>query len=378
MKKIILLLSFCLLGFFANAQIDKKLQREVKAILEESSFSGYNIRMPVMTGTISVFPIDGSRLFQQVPLTLKGDIKDIQEVHYNYSKMRTGDRFQLPLPPRTIRRIDVDWESSPIETVTYSFDSLHHTVEMYIHTLHAYYYHKRSMKKDQQRHGEIYWDRDRQSLKLKNLAFSEADKCYIFENGKPASHKVLWSKQGDTSRYWQYVEQIAYDSCNRPEALYEFLAGRLVEIHTFTYTADSQIDQEFNYEIKGLLYTQPLCPPKLEMYLANVKSNRPDSANAQPNVLLEFDSLGRIISITHNDKESATIDVGYGGILWVIDSMQIEYDFHGNIIRRSYNSHFTITQTWEYDYDSHGNWIERREYVNGTLASRATREITYR
>ena len=111
MKKITLLLSFCLLGHFANAQIDKNLQREAKAVLEEN----HNM------GSIFFFTHDDemykSQLLDEVrPLPLKGNIASIQETRYNYTRKVTGHRYMPPVFKG--RKILVHWEATPIETVT--------------------------------------------------------------------------------------------------------------------------------------------------------------------------------------------------------------------------------------------------------------------
>ena len=373
MKKIILLLSFCLLGFFANAQIDKNLQREAKAVLEE----GYNLECGHATHVVDICK---SHLLNEVPpLTLKGDIASIQETRYNYTRKVTGHRYMPPVFKG--RKILVHWEATPIETVTYSFDTLNHSVEMFVHSLHSCYYqkyHKKSKKYIQQRHGEIHVQ---QSLEDKNLAFWATNACYTFRDGYPTSYKVLTGIEGDTARYWQYVEGIEYDSANRPVAIFKFSNGLLDKIYTIKYAPDNQIDSVYMYELDGrAIYSLPMFPKNHQKYLKETKSYRAHP-NDTPYLLYDYDSNGRLYSI------ECTSDDQFLGYVWChrnwegvgssINQIIFGYDDGGNMVSKSYGKD-DLSQTWTYQYDSYGNWTECEEYVNGVLVSRATRKITYR
>ena len=374
MKKIILLLSFCLLGLFANAQIDKNLQREAKAVLEEN----HNM------GSIFFFTHDDemykSQLLDEVrPLPLKGNIASIQETRYNYTRKVTGHRYMPPVFKG--RKILVHWEATPIETVTYSFDTLNHSVEMFVHSLHSCYYqkyHKKSKKYIQQRHGEIHVQ---QSLEDKNLAFWATDACYTFRDGHPTSYKVLTGIAGDTARYWQYVEGIEYDSANRPIAIFKFSNGWLDKIYTIKYAPDNQIDSVYMYELDGrAIYSLPMFPQNHQKYLKDTKSYRAHP-NDTPYLLYDYDSNGRLYSI------ECTSDNQFLGTVWCrrnwegvgvsINQIIFGYDDGGNMVSKSYGKD-DLSQTWTYQYDSYGNWTECEEYFNGVLVSRATRKITYR
>ena len=374
MKKIILLLSFCLLGIFANAQIDKNLQREAKAVLEENDHMG----------SVFFFTHDDemykSQLLDEVrPLPLKGNIASIQETRYNYTRKVTGHRYMPPVFKG--RKILVHREATPIETVTYSFDTLNHSVEMFVHSLHSCYYqkyHKKSKKYIQQRHGEIHVQ---QSLEDKNLAFWATDACYTFRDGHPTSYKVLTGIEGDTARYWQYVEGIEYDSANRPIAIFKFSDGLLDKIYTIKYAPDNQIDSVYMYELDGrAIYSLPMFPKSHQKYLKETKSYRAHP-NDTPYLLYDYDSNGRLYSIV------CTSDNQFLGTVWCprnwegvgvsINQIIFGYDDGGNMVSKSYGKD-DLSQTWTYQYDSYGNWTECEEYVNGVLVSRATRKITYR
>ena len=374
MKKITLLLSFCLLGLFANAQIDKNLQREAKAVLEE------NPNMGSIFFFTQVAEMYKSQLLDEVrPLPLKGNIASIQETHYNYTRKVTGHRYMPPVFKG--RKIVVHWEATPIETVTYSFDTLNHSVEMFVHSLHSCYYqkyHKKSKKYIQQRHGEIHVQ---QPLEDKNLAFWATDACYTFRDGHPTSYKVLTGIEGDTARYWQYVEGIEYDSANRPIAIFKFSDGLLDKIYTIKYEPDNQIDSVYMYELDGrAIYSLPMFPKNHQKYLKETKSYRAHP-NDTPYLLYDYDSNGRLYSI------ECPSDNQFLGTVWCrrnwegvgvsINQIIFGYDDGGNMVSKSYGKD-DLSQTWTYQYDSYGNWTECEEYVNGVLVSRATRKITYR
>ena len=377
MKKITLLLSFCLLGLFANAQIDKDLQREAKAILEE----GYNLECGLFTDDAThVVDICKSHLLNEVPpLTLKGDIASIQETRYNYTRKVTGHRYMPPVFKG--RKILVHWEATPIETVTYSFDTLNHSVEMFVHSLHSCYYqkyHKKSKKYIQQRHGEIHVQ---QSLEDKNLAFWATDACYTFRDGYPTSYKVLTGIEGDTARYWQYVEGIEYDSANRPIAIFKFSDGLLDKIYTIKYATDNQIDSVYMYELDGrAIYSLPMFPKNHQKYLKETKSYRAHP-NDTPYLLYDYDSNGRLYSI------ECTSDDQFLGYVWChrnwegvgssINQIIFGYDDWGNLVSKSYGKD-DYSQTWAYQYDSSGNWTECEEFFFGKRISKTVRTIIYR
>lgn len=81
--------------------------------------------------------------------------------------------------------------------------------------------------------------------------------------------------------------------------------------------------------------------------------------------LYEYDSLGRLVKETHQDKLVVTFTYNENG-----DIAQIQYDPNGNLF---YNKGKVTTTSYTYKYDSHGNWIEK--YSGKTLE--IIRTITY-
>ena len=81
--------------------------------------------------------------------------------------------------------------------------------------------------------------------------------------------------------------------------------------------------------------------------------------------LYEYDSLGRLVKETHQDKLVVTFTYNENG-----DIAQIQYDPNGNLF---YNKGKVTTTSYTYKYDSHGNWIE--QYSGKTLET--IRTITY-
>ena len=81
--------------------------------------------------------------------------------------------------------------------------------------------------------------------------------------------------------------------------------------------------------------------------------------------LYEYDSLGRLVKETHQDKLVVTFTYNENG-----DIAQIQYDPNGNLF---YNKGKVTTTSYTYKYDSHGNWIE--QYSGKTLE--IIRTITY-
>ena len=379
MKKIISVLFFlCLLCFVANAQIDKKMQREAKAILEESRDMECGLRTDDENFVVDVCK---SRLMNEVhPLTLEGDIASIQEIRYNFTRRFTGRRYMPPIFKD--RKIVVHWESTPVETITYSFDTLNHSVEMFVHSIHScnyHKYHKKSKKRIQQRHGEI---RVPQPLGANNLAFWGTDACYTFRDGHPVSYKVLTGVQGDTARYWQYVEGIEYDSANRPVAIFKFDDGLLDEIYTIKYAFDNQIDSVYMYEIdkRKALYTLPMFPKNYQKYLKEAKSYRAHP-NDTPYLLYDYDPSGRLYSIvcTSDNQYLGCVSChrNWEGVCWSISQIHFDYDDRGNLISKSYGKDDS-TQTWTYKYDSSGNWTECEEFFYGNRMSKTVRTIKYK
>ncbi len=389
-----------------NAQIDKELKREAKQIIGESHYLDV-FHYHRYDDFSSNFPTYISKLLsEQCPLLFNGNIEAIQEVRYNYGipnytdwgvRCHARKRFHHNQAVYVFR-----WETNPIETAQYTFDTLHQTVVKEVHCIHVRQIKKMKTARYQLILGEIY------PLKLYNpmenqgkgcrLEFSEQDVRYTFKNGMPVAYQTLTGKMYSDTLFWQYVEGIEYDSCNRPTAIFTFSNGWMDYLTTYTYNTENQIDSIHYYSVNNI-YTLPIYPKTSALSKRWEASNPKDSIGTR----YQYDSVGRVLSITNYSELGALYDFYDRGSRISIHTILYEYDSQGNVIQKTFlgncitvrgaggqDSHqasssndrkddndWKCQYTFKYQYDEHGNWTACEEFIDGKLSARTTRTITY-
>ena len=389
-----------------NAQIDEEMKREAKQIIKESHYVDvYHYHH--YDDFSSYSPTYLSKwLSEQCPLLFNGNIEAIQEVRYNYGipnytdwgvRCHARKRFHHNQAVYVFR-----WETNPIETAQYTFDTLHQTVVKEVHCIHVRQIKKMKTARYQLILGEIY------PLKLYNpmenqgkgcrLEFSEQDVRYTFKNGMPVAYQTLTGKMYSDTLFWQYVEGIEYDSCNRPTAIFTFSNGWMDYLTTYTYNTENQIDSIHYYSVNNI-YTLPIYPKTSALSKRWEASNPKDSIGTR----YQYDSVGRVLSITNYSELGALYDFYDRGSRISIHTILYEYDSQGNVIQKTFlgncitvrgaggqDSHqasssndrkddndWKCQYTFKYQYDEHGNWTECEEFIDGKLSARTTRTITY-
>lgn len=392
-----------------NAQIDKELKREAKQIIGESHYVDV-FHYHRYDDFSSYFPTYISKLLsEQCPLVFNGNIAAIQEVRYHYGIPNYTDwgiRWHARKRSHRKQKQSVyvfRWEADPIETAQYTFDTLHQTVVKEVHCIHVRQIKKMKTARYQLRLGEIY------PLKLYNpmenqgkgcqLDFSEHKARYTFKNGMPVAYQTLTGKMYSDTLFWQYVEGIEYDSCNRPTAIFTFDDGRMEYLTTYTYNTDNLIDSTYNYSV-GYIYTIPIHPKTTALSKRGEASNPKDSTG----IRYQYDNVGRVLSITNYSELGALYDFYDRGSRISIHTILYEYDSQGNVIQKIFlgkciptvrgaqgqdnhqasgscerkdDNNWKCQYTFKYQYDEHGNWTECEEFLNGELSARTVRTITY-
>ena len=387
-----------------NAQIDKELKFEAQQIIGESHYADIFPHNDIDSYPYSL-TYQSKLLSEQSPLVFNGNIADIKEVRYNYGIPNYTDwGVRCHARKRSHRKQKQSvyvfrwWEADPIETAQYSFDTLHQTVVKEVHSIHVQQIKKMKTARYQLRLGEVY------PLKLYNpmenqgkgcrLEFSEQKVRYTFKNGMPAAYQTLTGKGHGDTLFWQYVEGIEYDSCNRPTAIFTFSDGWMRHLTTYTYNTENQIDSIYYYSVNNI-YTLPIYPKTSALSRPRAASNPKDSTG----IRYQYDSDGRLLSITNFGK------VFYDrGSEISIHTILYEYDSQGDVIQKTFlgnpvlfvrgargqDSHqasgsserkddndWKCQYTFKYQYDEHGNWTECEWFIDGKLSARTTRTITY-
>ena len=230
-----------------NAQIDEEMKREAKQIIKESHYVDvYHYHH--YDDFSSYSPTYLSKwLSEQCPLVFNGNIAAIQEVRYNYGISNYTDwGIRCHARKHSHHKQSVymfQWEADPIETAQ---------------CIHVRQIKKMKTARYQLILGEIYplkWHNPMKNQgKGCRLEFSEQDVRYTFKNGMPVAYQTLTGKMYSDTLFWQYVEGIEYDSCNRPTAIFTFYNGRMEYLTAYTYNTDNQIDSIYNYAV-GYIYT---------------------------------------------------------------------------------------------------------------------------
>ncbi|MDD6581915.1 MAG: hypothetical protein PUF10_04435 [Bacteroidales bacterium] len=389
-----------------NAQIDEEMKREAKQIIKESHYVDvYHYHH--YDDFSSYSPTYLSKwLSEQCPLVFNGNIAAIQEVRYNYGISNYTDwGIRCHARKHSHHKQSVymfQWEADPIETAQYTFDTLHQTVVKEVHCIHVRQIKKMKTARYQLILGEIY------PLKLYNpmenqgkgcrLEFSEQDMRYTFKNGMPVAYQTLTGKMYSDTLFWQYVEGIEYDSCNRPTAIFTFSNGWMDYLTTYTYNTENQIDSIHYYSVNNI-YTLPIYPKTSALSKRWEASNPKDSIGTR----YQYDSVGRVLSITNYSELGALYDFYDRGSRISIHTILYEYDSQGNVIQKTFlgncitvrgaggqDSHqasssndrkddndWKCQYTFKYQYDEHGNWTECEEFIDGKLSAHTTRTITY-
>ena len=389
-----------------NAQIDEEMKREAKQIIKESHYVDvYHYHH--YDDFSSYSPTYLSKwLSEQCPLVFNGNIAAIQEVRYNYGIYNYTDwGIRCHARKHSHHKQSVymfQWEADPIETAQYTFDTLHQTVVKEVHCIHVRQIKKMKTARYQLILGEIY------PLKLYNpmenqgkgcrLEFSEQDMRYTFKNGMPVAYQTLTGKMYSDTLFWQYVEGIEYDSCNRPTAIFTFSNGWMRHLTTYTYNAENQIDSILYYYVNNI-YTLPIYPKASALSKRWEASNPKDSTGTR----YQYDSVGRVLSITNYSELGALYDFYDRGSRISIHTILYEYNSQGNVIQKTFlgncitvrgaggqDSHqasssndrkddndWKCQYTFKYQYDEHGNWTECEEFIDGKLSAHTTRTITY-
>ncbi len=385
------------LALSANAQIDKELKREAKQIIGESHYA-------------DIFPhhSDNTWLSEQCPMVFNGNIADIQEVRYNYGIPNYTDysvRWHARKHSHHNQSVSVfRWEAAPIETAQYSFDTLHQTVVKEIHSIHVQQIKRMKAAQYQLRLGELYPPKIYNPMgnqgKGCRLEFSEQKVRYTFKNGMPAAYQTLTGKGHSDTLFWQYVEGIEYDSCNRPTAIFTFSNGWMNHLTTYIYNKENQIDSIIHYYSVNNIYTLPIYPKTSALSKPRAVSNPKDSTG----IRYQYDSAGRVLSITNFGKLGTIYDFYNRGSTISIHTILYEYDSQGNVIQKTFlgnpvlfvrgargldslqdsgscerkdDNNWKCQYTFKYQYDEHGNWTECEEFIDGKLSARTTRTITY-
>ncbi len=388
-----------------NAQIDKEMKREAKQIIGESHYLDV-FHYHRYDDFSSNFPTYISKLLsEQCPLLFNGNIAAIQEVRYNYGipnytdwgvRCHARKRFHHNQAVYVFR-----WEADPIETAQYTFDTLHQTVVKEVHSIHVQQIKKMKTARYQLMLGELYPPKWHNPMKNQGkgcrLEFSEQDMRYTFKNGMPVAYQTCTGKGNSDTLFWQYVEGIEYDFCNRPTAIFTFDDGRMEYLTTYTYNTENQIDSIHYYSV-GYIYTLPIYPKKSFLSRQRVRCNPKDSTG----IRYQYDSDGRVLSITNFSELGALYDFYDRGSKISIHTILYEYDSHGNVIQKTFlgncitvrgaggqDSHqasgsndrkdddWKCQYTFKYRYDGRGNWTECEEFIDGKLSARTVRTITY-
>ncbi|MBR1991341.1 MAG: hypothetical protein IJ986_03605 [Bacteroidales bacterium] len=389
-----------------NAQIDEEMKREAKQIIKESHYVDvYHYHH--YDDFSSYSPTYLSKwLSEQCPLVFNGNIAAIQEVRYNYGISNYTDwGIRCHARKHSHHKQSVymfQWEADPIETAQYTFDTLHQTVVKEVHCIHVRQIKKMKTARYQLILGEIYplkWHNPMKNQgKGCRLEFSEQDVRYTFKNGMPVAYQTLTGKMYSDTLFWQYVEGIEYDSCNRPTAIFTFYNGRMEYLTAYTYNTDNQIDSIYNYAV-GYIYTLPIYPKASALSKRWEASNPKDSTG----IRYQYDSDGRLLSITNYSELGALYDFYDRGSRISIHTILYEYDSQGNVIQKTFlgncitvrgaggqDSHqasgsndrkdgndWKCQYTFKYQYDERGNWTECEEFIDGKLSAHTTRTITY-
>ncbi len=392
-----------------NAQIDKELKREAKQIIGESHYVDV-FHYHRYDDFSSYFPTYISKLLsEQCPLVFNGNIAAIQEVRYNYGIPNYTDysvRWHARKHSHHNQSVSVfRWEAAPIETAQYSFDTLHQTVVKEIHSIHVQQIKRMKATQYQLRLGELYPHPPKLHNPMKNqgkgcqLDFSEHKARYTFKNGMPVAYQTLTGKMYSDTLFWQYVEGIEYDSCNRPTAIFTFDDGRMEYLTTYTYNTDNLIDSTYNYSV-DYIYTLPIHPKTSALSKRGEASNPIDSTG----IRYQYDSVGRVLSITNFSELGVLYDFYDRGSRISIRTILYEYDSQGNVIQKTFlgnpvlvvrgaqgqdnhqdsssyerkdDNNWKCQYTFKYQYDEHGNWTECEEFIDGKLSARTARTITY-
>ena len=390
-----------------NAQIDKELKREAKQIIGESHYVDV-FHYHRYDDFSSYFPTYISKLLsEQCPLVFNGNIAVIQEVRYNYGipnytdwgvRWHARKRFHHNQAVYVFR-----WEADPIETAQYTFDTLHQTVVKEVHSIHVQQIKKMKTARYQLMLGEIYPPKLHNPMKNQGkgcqLDFSEHKARYTFKNGMPVAYQTLTGKMYSDTLFWQYVEGIEYDSCNRPTAIFTFSNGWMEYLTAYTYNADNQIDSIYNYAV-DYIYTLPIYPKASALSKRWEASNPKDSIGTR----YQYDSAGRVLSSTNFSESGSLYEFYDNGQTILIHTILYEYDSQGNVIQKTFlgdpvlfvrgargqDSHqasssndrkddndWKCQYTFKYQYDEHGNWTACEEFIDGKLSARTTRTITY-
>lgn len=389
-----------------NAQIDKELKREAKQIIGESHYVDV-FHYHRYDDFSSYFPTYISKLLsEQCPLVFNGNIAVIQEVRYNYgipnytdwgARCHARKRFHHNQAVYVFR-----WEADPIETAQYTFDTLHQTVVKEVHSIHVQQIKKMKTARYQLMLGELYPPKLHNPMKNQGkgcqLDFSEHKARYTFKNGMPVAYQTLTGKMYSDTLFWQYVEGIEYDSCNRPTAILTFSNGWMRHLTTYTYNAENQIDSILYYYVNNI-YTLPIYPKASALSKRWEASNPKDSTGTR----YQYDSVGRVLSITNYSELGALYDFYDRGSRISIHTILYDYDSQGNVIQKTFlgkcitvrgaggqDSHqasssndrkddndWKCQYTFKYQYDEHGNWTECEEFIDGKLSARTVRTITY-
>lgn len=389
-----------------NAQIDEEMKREAQQIIKESHYVDvYHYHH--YDDFSSYSPTYLSKwLSEQCPLVFNGNIAAIQEVRYNYgipnytdwgARCHARKRFHHNQAVYVFR-----WEADPIETAQYTFDTLHQTVVKEVHSIHVQQIKKMKTARYQLMLGELYPPKWHNPMKNQGkgcrLEFSEQDMRYTFKNGMPVAYQTLTGKMYSDTLFWQYVEGIEYDSCNRPTAIFTFSNGWMRHLTTYTYNAENQIDSILYYYVNNI-YTLPIYPKASALSKRWEASNPKDSTGTR----YQYDSVGRVLSITNYSELGALYDFYDRGSRISIHTILYDYDSQGNVIQKTFlgncitvrgaggqDSHqasssndrkddndWKCQYTFKYQYDERGNWTECEEFIDGKLSARTVRTITY-
>ena len=405
-KVIFICTSLLSLALSVNAQIDKEMKREAKQIIKESHYVDI-YQHHHYDDFSSYFPTYISKLLsEQCPLGFNGNIAAIQEVRYNFgipNYTDCGVRWHARKSSHHNRSVYVlRWEADPIETAQYSFDTLHQIVIKEVHCIHVQQIKKMKTARYQLILGEVYPPKFYNPMENQGkgcrLEFSEQNERYTFKNGMPVAYQTLTGKTYSDTLFWQYVEGIENDSCNHPTAIFNFYDGRMAHLTTYTYNIDNQIDSTYNYTV-DYLYTLPIYPKTSALSKRGEASNPKDSTG----IRYQYDSVGRVLSIT-NFSEIKALNVFYDrGSYISIHTILYDYDSHGNVIRKTFlgkcitvrgargqdrhqasgsndrksDNDWKCQYTFKYQYDEHGNWTACEEFIDGELSAQTTRTITY-
>ena len=352
-----------------NAQIDKELKREAKQIIGESHYVDV-FHYHRYDDFSSYFPTYISKLLsEQCPLVFNGNIAAIQEVRYNYGIPNYTDwGIRWHARKRSHRKQKQSiyvfrWETAPIETAQYSFDTLHKIVIKEVHCIHVQQIKKMKTARYQLILGEVYPPKYYNPMENQGkgcrLEFSEQNERYTFKNGMPVAYQTLTGKTYSDTLFWQYVEGIEYDSCNRPTAIFTFDDGRMEYLTTYTYNTDNLIDSTYNYSV-GYIYTIPIHPKTSALSKRGEASNPKDSTG----IRYQYDNVGRVLSITNYSELGALYDFYDRGSRISIHTILYEYDSQGNVIQKTFLGKCIPTVRGAGGQDSHQASGSSERYFN--------------